>query len=35
LATGNFIYQSKPTGGRVPQCLTCECVGSCNFGDPD
>jgi hypothetical protein len=22
LATGNFIYQSKPTGGRVPQHLT-------------
>ena len=24
LATGNFIYLSKPTGGRVPQCLTAD-----------
>jgi hypothetical protein len=22
-ATSNFIYQSEPTGDRVPQCLTC------------
>jgi hypothetical protein len=27
----NFIYQSKPTGGRNPQHLTCGF--SCNFGD--
>jgi hypothetical protein len=25
LTAGNFIYQSKPTGGRVPQCLTSRC----------
>jgi len=31
LATGNFIYQSRPTGGRDHQHLTCGI--SCNFGN--
>ena len=29
LSTGNFIYQSKPTGVRVPKCLVCRCANSC------
>ena len=32
LAAGNFIFQSKPTGGRDPQCLTCRHVVPLNFG---
>lgn len=32
LATGNFIYPLKPTGGKDPQ--PCTLGLSCNFGNP-